>query len=148
MASFDMSFATSSFDWLKHLTVGGGTAWILVKVAWNIFHKVGKEKVCLSWPIRYGTVTDVDVSKGMRRSSLTLHYSYPVPDEPYPIPAKCEFEVVTADALRWAEALDGKAIPVRVNPEKSGQSQLLLSDLEPIVQASARTTVSTSTIED
>ncbi len=142
-----MLFANDSFAWLKHLTVGGGAVWVLAKLAWSFFHRVSNENVSLSWPIRYGTVTDIDVSKGTRRSTLTLHYSYPVPDEPYPIPAKFEIEVVTADALQWAEALDGKTIPVRVNPENSWKSCLLLSDLEPIVQASACSLVGAATVQ-
>ncbi|MGO9306352.1 MAG: hypothetical protein ACLP3R_22060 [Candidatus Korobacteraceae bacterium] len=148
ISKYDMPPAISSFDWLRHLTVGGGAIWILVDIASRVFRKVGKESVGLSWPIAYGTVTDVDVSKGIRRSCLTLQYSYPVPDEPYPTPAEFEIEVVSAEANRWAEALDGKTIPVRVNPENCWKSQLLLSDLEPIVQASTSSSISVATVED
>lgn len=69
---------------------------------------------------------------------LTVRYSYPVPDEPYPIPAEFQKEfLLPEEAYQWADALDQKGIPVHYDPGNHWKSLLWETDLQPIVEASS-----------
>ena len=89
-----------------------------------------------TWPISYGQINETTVHETKYETTLTLQYSYPAPTEPYPIPAEFRKEFPSSgDALTWADALNGKAIPVRYNPSNPWKSVLWDSDLQPIVDA-------------
>ena len=104
----------------------------LIEKYWQLHRRVRSQ----TWPLRFGQVTRAAVFEGKHEVILTLWYSYPVPDEPHPIPAEFQKEFLSIDeAQRWADALSDKDIPVHVNPANSWKSELWDSDLETIVMA-------------
>jgi hypothetical protein len=99
--------------------------------AWKGYKKRRSEM----WPICYGQIDEVTIFHDKYGIILTLNYSYPVPDEPYPIPAEFQMTFGSADdAEAYADALSKTPIPVRVDPANSWRSQLD-SDLDAIVEA-------------
>jgi hypothetical protein len=100
--------------------------------AWHTY----RQRRAQAWPISYGQITAVTVHHTKHEFMLKLWYSYPVPDEPYPVPADFQKEFyLVEEASRWADALCDKTVPVRVDPANSWKSQLLDSDLVTIVEA-------------
>jgi hypothetical protein len=90
------------------------------------------------WPLLTGQVTQVAVFHERLQSTVTISYTYAVPDEPYSVPAETQRSFSAAGyADAWADALTGKTIPVRVNPAKSWQSEVWQADLDAIVLANA-----------
>ena len=105
---------------------------LVLEELWR-FHRQARSQ---TWPLKFGQVSKAAVHQDKHECTLTLWYSYPASDEPYPIPAEFQKKFYSLEeAQRWADALCDKAIPVRVNPANSWKSQLLDSDLELIVIA-------------
>src|SRR5215469_5331439 len=79
--------------------------------------------------------------QGEHEARLKMRYFYTLPEQPYPIPAEFWKEFSRrSEAERWADALFGKTIPVRVDPKNPWKSQLWDSELEAIVTATASET--------
>lgn len=107
----------------------------IVEKFWHTHKRVRSQ----TWPLRFAQVTKAAVFEDRHEATLTLWYSYPVPDEPYPIPAQFQKAFSSRhEAQHWADALSDKTIPVHVDPANSWKSELWDSDLEPIVVAAAR----------
>lgn len=101
--------------------------------AWRAFKRQQSE----TWSTSYALVTKATVHEMKHESLLSISYSYPVPGEPYPIPAEFEMDFSSPDeAGKWAEALSGQTILVRFNPANPWKSVLWESDLQTVVQAS------------
>jgi hypothetical protein len=71
-----------------------------------------KRQKSQAWPISHGIVTETMVHKGGDEIILTVRYSYPVEDEPYPVPA--EFQKVFPfrhfeEAQSWRRRAGSKA---------------------------------------
>jgi hypothetical protein len=128
---------TSVHKWLSVIGIAGAWAifeWLL-GTAWRNRKQAGAH----SWPVVIGRITKATVFSGKHDVTLTLSYSYPVTDEPYPIPAEFEREFYrTEDAQAWADALDDQMIQVHVNPKNAWKSLLLDSELEGMVKSSAK----------
>ncbi len=123
-------------QWVWAIFIGG--TWALFELLAGTVWRNRKQLRGQNWPISFGQVTKTRVFSDNHETTLTLSYTYPVADEPYPIPAEFEKEFyVTEDAQTWADALADKTIPVHVNPANSWKSKLLDSELESIVRASA-----------
>jgi hypothetical protein len=100
-------------------------------------YRVSKRRQSETWSTSYGLVTKATVHEMKHESLLRISYSYPVPEEPYPIPSEFEMDFPSSDeAGMWAEALSGKTIPVRFNPANPWKSVLWDSDLRAVVHAS------------
>ena len=94
-----------------------------------------------TWPVTTGQVSETAVSQGEHEARLKMRYYYTLPEQPYPIPAEFWKEFSRrSEAERWADALFGKTIPVRVDPKNPWKSQLWDSELEAIVTATASET--------
>ncbi len=87
-----------------------------------------------TWAVVTGQVLEATTFEDKYETTLTLRYSYHVPDEPEPVLSEFQkqFYDVT-EAERWADALCDKFIPVRVNPRNPWRSQLWDSELKGIV---------------
>ena len=86
------------------------------------------------WPSVYGTCTLAGVNKDNDRFDLKVLYSYHAPGERYADAGEFHKDFTDeVEAGRWADGLTEKAIPVRYNPTKSGQSILWDSELEGVV---------------
>jgi hypothetical protein len=122
----------------SEILIGIGIAVIGVAGLDRLWH-IHRRRKSETWPTAHGVVTETEVHKGHDNVVLTVRYSYPVEDEPYPIPAEFQktFPLLRNEkqAQAWAEALDKKHIPVRFDPRNHWRSLLWDSDLEPIVNA-------------
>lgn len=91
-----------------------------------------------TWPVLYGQVSKAAIYEGKHEVTLTVWYSYQIPDEPQPVLAEFQKEFFSLEeAERWADNLCEKAVSVRVNPANPWKSQLLDSELEAIVTSNA-----------
>jgi hypothetical protein len=112
-----------SSRFLNHLRTGGGLAivWFFLEFAWHFYRKVGKENRILTWPIRYGMVVEAVVYRGTRSSCLTITYHYSPPDESEGMTGSAEFDIDSFEQAEcWAQALENKTVPVRVDPKNPG----------------------------
>ncbi len=128
--------ASSMFhDWKVLVTIAVGMAVVSAcERAWRT-HRFRKSE---TWPISQGFVVETSVHQGKHEAVLTICYSYPVPNEPYPIPAEFQKEFVLAEeANHWADALDQRNVPVHYDPSNRWKSVLWETDLAPIVLANS-----------
>jgi hypothetical protein len=112
--------------------VGLGFLLSLLERAWRA-HMERRSQV---WSMSFGQITKVAVHQTKYEAILTIWYSHPVPNEPYPIPA--EFQktfLLIEEANRWADALSNATIPVRFDPSNPWRSQLWESELKSKVEA-------------
>jgi hypothetical protein len=66
------------------------------------FWRRRREWRAASWPVSYGQVTKAVIYRGKNEITLTFSYTYPVTDEPYPIPAKSAKDFYASDeAQAW-----------------------------------------------
>lgn len=126
---------------MKHIS---GDWWAVIASALILFlssilekyWRLHRQARSQTWPLIYGQVSRAAVFRGKYDATLTLWYSYPAPDEPYPIPAEFQKDFSSVDeAQLWADVLFDKTVPVRVNPLNSWKSQLWDCDLEAIVKS-------------
>ena len=87
-----------------------------------------------SWPITYGEILYASSDTKNKNVLLTVRFRYRIDNEPYSGSFKKSFEDED-EAERWAGALRGKQVTVHYDPQKPSRSDLLASDLEPIVRA-------------
>lgn len=91
-----------------------------------------------AWPVAYGKVSKTAIHEGKHKVTLTLWYSYQLPDEAQPVLAEFQKEFFSLEeAERWADNLFDKTVFVRINPANPWKSQLLDSELEVIVTSNA-----------
>ena len=91
-----------------------------------------------TWPVVYGQVSKTAIYEGKHDVTLTVWYSYQIPDGPQPVLAEFQKEFFSLEeAERWADNLLEKTVLVRVNPANPWKSQLLDSELEVIVTSNA-----------
>jgi hypothetical protein len=116
------------------IAVAVAVACVAIGWAWDAY----KKRRSQTWPICQGQVNEAKIFHDKYGITLTLNYSYPAPDEPYPIPAEHQMTLGSEEAAeRYADALSNKVIPVRVDPTNSWRSQLWNSDLDAIVEANS-----------
>jgi hypothetical protein len=130
----EMSLPRTLGEWKWPLVVAAASLAISgLERAWSAY----KQRRSGTWPISYGHITKTAVHQSEYESILTLEYSYPVPDEPYPIPGEFlkQFSL-PEQAWAWAEALRDKNIPVRFSPSNAWKSVLVDFDLETVANAS------------
>jgi hypothetical protein len=106
----------------------------LLKMRW----RAHKQRHILSWPVSNGQITKVVVHQAKHESILTVSYSYPLPEGPGPAFGEFQREFDSIEeAERWADTLANRAVHVRFNPTNYWNSELVESDLETIVEATA-----------
>jgi L-rhamnose mutarotase len=119
-------------DWKVLLTLALGIAVLALLEETGRRYKRRRSQ---PWPMLTAQITQATIHTDKYESTLTLQYSYYVPDEPYPIPAEYQKQFYDEQKANcWADALRDKNVPVRVDPANSWRSQLWDSDLELIVR--------------
>lgn len=88
-----------------------------------------------TWPISFGHILGASAEEKDKQILLKAPFSYRVDSESYGGTFKKTF-VDIDEANAWAEALRGKQVAVRYDPNKPSRSQVWESDLQTIVQAS------------
>jgi hypothetical protein len=114
---------------------------VLLLILYDMFDKYLRSRGqtrAEKWTVNYGQISKAAVFEGTYDATLTLWYSYQIPDEPHPISGEFQKEFASLkEAERWADNLSERTIPVRVNPANPWKSQLLDSELEAIVTSTA-----------
>lgn len=130
-----MASMNISLDWKA---VIGIAAFLFLNEQFEKLWRRYRQSRAQIWPVTVGRVLEAAVFRGKHEVTLTLRYSYAIPDEPYPIPAEFQKQFLSpSEAELWADALSGQPIPVRVNPKNVWKSQLWDSELEAIVTSTA-----------
>jgi hypothetical protein len=115
-------------DWWVLLIIAAGV--VVLSVAEQLVRRY-KQRRSQSWATLSAQITQATIHEGKHDWTLTLQYSYTVPDEPYPIPTEYQKQFYDEEeAKRWADALRDKHVPVRVDPANPWRSQLSESDLK------------------
>ncbi len=89
-----------------------------------------------TWPISYGRILSASADEKDKSIILKAAYGYSANSQSYGGTFKKTFTDLD-EADGWAEALRGKQVAIRYDPNKPSRSQVWESDLEPMVQASA-----------
>jgi Protein of unknown function (DUF3592) len=112
------------------LGLAGGLAVAGMQKFWHDYQQRRSE----GWAVTYGQIKRVDVDSEQNRTKLKCYYTYRVAAESFTGSFKKTFRDVD-EATTWAEGLDQKQVAVRYDPGNPERSQLLESDLEPVVRA-------------
>ena len=124
-----MAFALTDWQW-DLLPLIAAIAAAGIQRSWRSL----RGRKVASWPITYGEILGASSETKNKYVFLTARYRYRIDNEPYSGAFKKILEEED-EAERWADALRGKQVTVHYDPQKPSRSELLASDLEPIVRA-------------